>query len=232
MRHHASVPPPFDPSLAARFPPPAAAPQGTWPVIRTLLPYLLAYRLRIAVALSAMLLAKVANVGVPVVLKEIVDGLANPAGAVMALPVALIAGYGLMRLSSTLLTELREVVFARVTQGAVRDISLKVFEHLHNLSMRFHLERQTGGLTRDIERGSRGVGTLVNFTLYSMVPTVVEVLLVTGWLAYFYPPVFALITLVALVSYVVFTIMITEWRTHFRREMNELDSRANARAID
>ena len=232
MRHHASAPPPFDPSLAACFPPPAAAPQGTWPVIRTLLPYLLAYRLRIAVALSAMLLAKVANVGVPVVLKEIVDGLANPAGAVMALPVALIAGYGLMRLSSTLLTELREVVFARVTQGAVRDISLKVFEHLHNLSMRFHLERQTGGLTRDIERGSRGVGTLVNFTLYSMVPTVVEVLLVTGWLAYFYPPVFALITLVALVSYVVFTIMITEWRTHFRREMNELDSRANARAID
>ena len=152
MRHHASAPPPFDPSLAARFPPPAAAPQGTWPVIRTLLPYLLAYRLRIAVALSAMLLAKVANVGVPVVLKEIVDGLANPAGAVMALPVALIAGYGLMRLSSTLLTELREVVFARVTQGAVRDISLKVFEHLHNLSMRFHLERQTGG--PDSGRGS------------------------------------------------------------------------------
>jgi hypothetical protein len=123
MRHHTSTPPPFDPALAARFPPPAAAPLGTWPVIRTLLPYLLAYRVRIAVALSAMLLAKVANVGVPVVLKEIVDGLANPAGAMLALPVALIAGYGLMRLSSTLLTELREVVFARVTQGAVRDIS-------------------------------------------------------------------------------------------------------------
>jgi ATP-binding cassette subfamily B protein len=201
-------------------------------VIRTLLPYLLAYRIRIVVALCAMLLAKVANVGVPVVLKEIVDGLANPSTAMLALPVGLIVGYGLMRLAATFFNELREVVFARVTQGAVRDISLRVFRHLHSLSMRFHLERQTGGLTRDIERGSRGVGTLVNFTLYSVVPTLVEVLLVTGWLAYHYEPVFALITLTALVAYVAFTILVTEWRTHFRREMNELDSRANARAID
>ena len=232
MRHHANSAPPFDPALAARFPPPPTAPQGTWPVIRTLLPYLLAYRIRIVVALCAMLLAKVANVGVPVVLKEIVDGLANPSTAMLALPVGLIVGYGLMRLAATFFNELREVVFARVTQGAVRDISLRVFRHLHSLSMRFHLERQTGGLTRDIERGSRGVGTLVNFTLYSVVPTLVEVLLVTGWLAYHYEPVFALITLTALVAYVAFTILVTEWRTHFRREMNELDSRANARAID
>ena len=232
MRHHANSAPPFDPALAARFPPPPTAPQGTWPVIRTLLPYLLAYRIRIVVALCAMLLAKVANVGVPVVLKEIVDGLANPSTAMLALPVGLILGYGLMRLAATFFNELREVVFARVTQGAVRDISLRVFRHLHSLSMRFHLERQTGGLTRDIERGSRGVGTLVNFTLYSVVPTLVEVLLVTGWLAYHYEPIFALITLTALVAYVAFTILVTEWRTHFRREMNELDSRANARAID
>jgi ATP-binding cassette subfamily B protein len=232
MRHHTNSAPPFDPTLAARFPPPPTAPQGTWPVIRTLLPYLLAYRIRIVVALCAMLLAKVANVGVPVVLKEIVDGLANPSTAMLALPVGLIVGYGLMRLAATFFNELREVVFARVTQGAVRDISLRVFRHLHSLSMRFHLERQTGGLTRDIERGSRGVGTLVNFTLYSVVPTLVEVLLVTGWLAYHYEPVFALITLTALVAYVAFTILVTEWRTHFRREMNELDSRANARAID
>jgi len=232
MRHHTNSAPPFDPTLAARFPPPPTAPQGTWPVIRTLLPYLLAYRIRIVVALCAMLLAKVANVGVPVVLKEIVDGLANPSTAMLALPVGLIVGYGLMRLAATFFNELREVVFARVTQGAVRDISLRVFRHLHSLSMRFHLERQTGGLTRDIERGSRGVGTLVNFTLYSVVPTLVEVLLVTGWLAYHYEPIFALITLTALVAYVAFTILVTEWRTHFRREMNELDSRANARAID
>ena len=232
MRHHANSAPPFDPALAARFPPPPTAPQGTWPVIRTLLPYLLAYRIRIAVALCAMLLAKVANVGVPVVLKEIVDGLANPSTAMLALPGGLILGYGLIRLAATFFNELREVVFARVTQGAVRDISLRVFRHLHSLSMRFHLERQTGGLTRDIERGSRGVGTLVNFTLYSVVPTLVEVLLVTGWLAYHYEPIFALITLTALVAYVAFTILVTEWRTHFRREMNELDSRANARAID
>ena len=232
MRHHTNSAPPFDPTQAARFPPPPTAPQGTWPVIRTLLPYLLAYRIRIVVALCAMLLAKVANVGVPVVLKEIVDGLANPSTAMLALPVGLIVGYGLMRLAATFFNELREVVFARVTQGAVRDISLRVFRHLHSLSMRFHLERQTGGLTRDIERGSRGVGTLVNFTLYSVVPTLVEVLLVTGWLAYHYEPIFALITLTALVAYVAFTILVTEWRTHFRREMNELDSRANARAID
>jgi ATP-binding cassette subfamily B protein len=232
MRHHNNSAPPFDPTQAARFPPPPTAPQGTWPVIRTLLPYLLAYRIRIVVALCAMLLAKVANVGVPVVLKEIVDGLANPSTAMLALPVGLIVGYGLMRLAATFFNELREVVFARVTQGAVRDISLRVFRHLHSLSMRFHLERQTGGLTRDIERGSRGVGTLVNFTLYSVVPTLVEVLLVTGWLAYHYEPIFALITLTALVAYVAFTILVTEWRTHFRREMNELDSRANARAID
>ncbi|MFM1827539.1 MAG: hypothetical protein RLY67_920, partial [Pseudomonadota bacterium] len=232
MRHAHSSTVPFDAATAARFPSPEGAPKGSWAVIRSLLPYLFAYRWRIIVAVCAMLLAKVATVGVPVVLKEIVDHLTASGGAELAVPVALILGYGLMRLASTGFTELREVVFARVTQGAVRDISLKVFQHLHRLSLRFHLERQTGGLTRDMERGTRGVGTLVNFTLYSIVPTLVEVLLVTAWLAWHYPPVFAWITLSALTAYIVFTVSVTEWRTHFRRQMNELDTRANAKAVD
>lgn len=205
--------------------------QGGWHVVRALLPYLLRYKGRIALALLALVGAKVANVGVPVLLKEIVDAL-SPSQAALAVPLSLVLGYGLLRLSTSVLTELREIVFARVTQGAVRDISLRVFEHLHSLSLRFHLDRQTGGLTRDMERGARGVGTLVNFTLYSIVPTAIEVLLVTAWLAWNYPPVFALIALLALVTYALFTILITEWRTHFRRRMNELDTRANARAID
>ena len=232
VMRHPSATHEFDPQQAAKFPPPTGAPRGSWAVIRTLLPYLLAYRLRIAVALSALLLAKVANLGVPIVLKDIVDGLSSSAIAPLTVPIGLILGYGLMRLASTAFTELREVVFARVTQGAVRDISKRVFEHLHSLSLRFHLERQTGGLTRDIERGSRGVSTLVNFTLYSIVPTAVEVLLVTAWLAWQYPPIFAVITLSALVLYAVYTIAVTEWRTHFRRQMNDLDSKANAKAID
>ena len=232
MRHHASTAPlPSPDPISKPASQTATGPQGSWPVIRKLLPYLLKYKLRMGLALAALVSAKVANIGIPVLLKEIVDGL-TPSSAMVGVSVGLIAGYGLIRLASTGLTELRELIFARVTQGAVRDISRQVFEHLHRLSLRFHLERQTGGLTRDIERGTRGVGTLVNFTLYSIVPTAVEVLLVTAWLAWFYPPAFALITLGALVAYVAFTFLVTEWRTHFRREMNELDSRANARAID
>lgn len=206
--------------------------EGAWSVVRSLLPYLLVYRGRIALAIGALVLAKVANVGVPVLLKQIVDALNQPETRLLAVPVGLVLGYGLLRLSTTIFTELREVIFARVTQGAVRDISLKVFRHLHALSMRFHLERQTGALTRDMDRGARGVGSLVNFTLYSILPTAVEVLLVATWLAWHYPPVFALITISALIVYGVFTFYVTEWRTHFRREMNELDSRANARAVD
>ncbi|MGA1693286.1 MAG: ABCB family ABC transporter ATP-binding protein/permease [Burkholderiaceae bacterium] len=216
-------------SAAADHPPSA---RSSWAVIRDLIPYLLAYRTRIAVALAALLAAKLATVGVPVLLKAIVDHLSTPATAVLAVPVGLVLGYAALRLASTAFTELRELVFARVTQGAVRDISRRVFEHLHSLSLRFHLDRQTGGLSRDMERGARGVATLVNFTLYSILPTVVEVLLVSLWLAINYPPVFALIALSALVIYAVFTVLITEWRTHFRRQANELDSRANAKAID
>ena len=213
-------------------PSPVSRTRSHWGAVRDLLPYLLAYRTRILIALAALLAAKLATVGVPVVLKEIVDHLSTPATAAIAVPAALVLGYALLRLAATAFTEVREFVFARVTQGAVRDISRRVFEHLHGLSLRFHLDRQTGGLSRDMERGARGVATLVNFTLYSILPTAVEVLLVTAFLAWNYPPVFALIALSALLIYATFTVLITEWRTHFRRQANELDSRANARAID
>jgi ATP-binding cassette subfamily B protein len=168
-----------------------------------------------------------------VVLKDIVDAIsANPTMAVIAVPVGLIVAYGVMRVMATLFTELREVVFARVTQQAVRRIALQVFEHLHALSLRFHLDRQTGGLTRDIERGTRGVSSLVSFTLYSILPTIIEVLMVVTWLIIHYEIWFAVITISALAIYVIYTFAVTEWRTNFRREMNDLDSRANTRAVD
>jgi ATP-binding cassette subfamily B protein len=169
------------------------------------------------------------------VLKEIVDSLTvspQSANAVLVLPVALLVAYGFLRLSTTAFTELREFFFARVTQRAVRNIALKVFRHLHALSLRFHLNRQTGGVTRDIERGTRGISTLVSYTLFSILPTLVEILLVLGYLSLQYDLWFSVITITALVIYITFTVLVTEWRTHFRRTMNDLDSKANVRAID
>ncbi len=208
-----------------------------WAALKSLFPYLWQFRGRIALALALMVAAKVANVGVPVVLKQIVDtfdpvALGDAARAAVAVPIGLVMAYGALRLSTTLFTELREIVFARVTQRAVREITLKVFSHLHALSLRFHLERQTGGLTRDIERGSRGVSSLVSYTIYSILPTAVEIVLVLGYLVWHYHLDFVLITVVALAIYVVWTIVVTEWRTAFRRAMNELDTRANVRAVD
>jgi ATP-binding cassette subfamily B protein len=196
-------------------------------------PYLLQYKWRVVIALTCLVLAKVANVAVPVVLKDIVDLVSvNPIGATIAVPLGLVLAYGALRVLTTLFTELREVVFARVTQQAVRRIALQVFEHLHALSLRFHLDRQTGGLTRDIERGTRGVSSLVSFTLYSILPTIIEVFMVLAWLVVYYEIWFAVITVVALTVYVLYTIAVTEWRTNFRRVMNDLDSRANTRAVD
>ncbi len=205
--------------------------RGDLHVLRQLLPYLWADKSRVVLALACLVGAKLANVGVPIVLKQIVDGL-SPGTAALAVPIGLLVLYGLLRMTTTTLGELREIVFARVTQASVRALSLRVFEHLHRLSLRFHLERQTGGLTRDIERGSRGIGSLVSFTLYSILPTIVEIALVLAYLVIHYDASFALITLAALVLYVTFTIRVTEWRTHLRRAMNDLDSRANVRAID
>jgi ATP-binding cassette subfamily B protein len=212
-------------------PAPEAAPRSDWHTLRTLLPYLWQYRGRVLLALLFLFAAKAANVGVPLLLKQIVDRL-SVQNAVLVLPAGLLIGYGLLRLSTTVFTELREFVFAKVTWRAVRRIALEVFGHLHSLSLRFHLERQTGGLTRDVERGTRGISQLLGFALFSILPTLVEIALVTGILLHNYDPWFAAITLATVSIYIVTTVTITEWRLHFRRDMNELDSKANTRAID
>jgi len=196
-----------------------------------LLPYLSQHKARIAVALSCLILAKVANVGVPMVLKWIVDRM-SVEKALLAVPFALLIAYGVARLSVTLFTELREFFFAKVTQRSVRRIALQTFEHMHRLSLRFHLARQTGGLTRDIERGTRGISSLMSYLLFSIFPTLVELALVAGVLAWNYDWTFVTITLVTLIAYIAYTITVTEWRTAFRKEMNELDSKANSRAVD
>jgi ATP-binding cassette subfamily B protein len=213
------------------LPLPASSQGADWRVIGKLLPYLWAYKGRVIAALVALVAAKVANVGVPILLKTIVDALDNPT-AVLVVPLALVVAYGLLRLSATAFTELREFLFAKATQRAVRTVALEVFRHLHALSLRFHLARQTGGLTRDVERGTRGISTLINFTLFSILPTLVEITLVAVILVVRYDWTFIAITLGALILYIVLTVAITEWRTNFRRQMNELDSKANTRAID
>jgi ATP-binding cassette, subfamily B, heavy metal transporter len=206
-----------------------------WATLRRLFPYLWRYKWRVLAALLFMVGAKVANVGVPVLLKTLVDSMTLKPGdpkAVLVVPVALLFGYGLLRLSTTLFAELRELVFAKATQGAARSIALETFAHLHALSLRFHLERQTGGMTRDIERGVRGIESLISYSLYSIVPTLIEVTLVLTILAVKFDPWFAWITIGALALYIVFTVSVTEWRTQFRKLANEFDSAAHTRAID
>jgi len=208
---------------------------GDWYVIRDLLPYLLAYRYRVLLAISCLLAAKFANLGIPILLKTLIDDLdahKSVSSALLVVPLGLIIGYGLLRFSASLFTELRELLFSRVTQHAVRQIALEVFQHLHALSLRFHLSRQTGGVSRDIERGTRAIQSLVSYSLYSIVPTLIEFLLVLGYFAYQYNIWFAAITLGALIIYIAFTIVVTEWRTHLRRTMNDMDSKANQKAID
>lgn len=204
---------------------------NNWKTLQTLLPYLLQYKWRVALALSLLVLAKLANVAVPLVLKDIVDQMAAKDLA-LALPVTLILGYGALRLSSAVLGEMRDAVFAKVTQGAIRKIALQVFEHLHRLSLRFHLERQTGGMSRDIDRGTKGISFLLNFTLFNILPTLVEIGLVAAILLQKYHWTFAAVTFATIALYIGFTLGVTEWRMHFRRDMNDLDSKANTRAID
>ena len=213
---------------------PARQPRGTrndWAVLRSLLPYLMEFKWRVAVALIFLASAKVANVGVPLVMKRIVDSI-DARAAVIALPLALLATYGLLRLSTTLFAELRDVVFVRVAKRAIRRVALQVFRHLHALSLRFHLERQTGGLTRDIERGTRGISTLLNYMLFSIIPVILEFSLVAAVLLTKFDWRFAAVTFAAVAVYMVFTIAVTEWRMDFRRKSNELDAKANTRAID
>ncbi len=203
--------------------------------LRRLLPYLWAYKWRVMAALLFMVAAKLANVGVPLLLKRLVDALdvkPGDAAALLVVPVGLLLAYGALRFSTSLFTELRDLVFAKATQGAARSIALATFRHLHALSLRFHLERQTGGMTRDIERGVRSTESLVSYSLYSILPTLIEMLLVLGILAFTFDWGFAAITAVALVCYITFTVKVTEWRTQFRRAANVQDSAAHTKAVD
>src|SRR5687767_11484300 len=202
-----------------------------WRSVGVLLPYLMEFRGRVLLALGFLITAKLANVGVPLIMKGIVDGL-DPKLAVVAVPVALLAAYGLLRFSTTLFAELRDVVFVRVTQHAIRRVALGVFRHLHALSLRFHLERQTGGMTRDIERGTRGISTLMSYVIFSILPVILEFALVAAVLIAKFDWRFAAVTFGAVAVYIAFTVTITEWRMDIRRRANELDSGANTRAID
>ena len=230
------------PAPASATPGQPAARRSDWATLQRLFPYLWAYKWRVMLALGFMVAAKGANVSVPLLLKELVDamtpavgratGLAPGMEGLLIVPVGLLLAYGALRFSTSLFTELRELVFAKATEGATRSIALQTFEHLHALSLRFHLERQTGGMTRDIERGTRGVQSLISYSLYSIVPTLIEVVMVLTLLGTKFEAWYVYTTLVALVLYIAFTVVVTEWRTKFRREMNELDSVSHSKAID
>ncbi|MDX1485027.1 MAG: ABC transporter ATP-binding protein/permease [Alphaproteobacteria bacterium] len=206
-------------------------------VIRSLLPFLwtansFELKARVVIALAMLLVSIAANVGVPIVYKEAVDALTPGRDVVLTLPLAMIGAYGLLRLLSVASGEIRDAVFAKVTQRAIRTVALRVFEHLHGLSLRFHLDRQTGGLSRAIERGTKGIEFTLAFMLFSIIPTIVEILVVCVILWTLYNVWFALVTFLTIGSYILFTLMITEWRLRFRREMNARDQQANTRAID
>lgn len=206
-----------------------------WSALRRLMPYLWEYKWRVLAALLFMVGAKVANVGVPLLLKQLVDALnvkATDPAALLVVPVGLLLAYGALRFSTSVFSELRDLVFSKATQGATRSIALETFRHLHALSLRFHLERQTGGMTRDIERGVRSTESLVSYSLYSILPTLIEMALVLGILAFTFDVGFAAITAVALVCYITFTVKVTEWRTQYRREANAQDSAAHTKAVD
>ncbi|MEQ6292513.1 ABCB family ABC transporter ATP-binding protein/permease [Vogesella sp. GCM10023246] len=210
---------------------PAPADRNDLQTLKTLLPYLWRFKWRVLLALVCLVSAKVAGVMTPLYLKDIVDQL-SIRNVVLALPVLALAGYGLGRLLSSVLGELRDAIFARVVQGAVRSVAREVFAHLFRLSLRFHLERQTGGMSRDIERGTKGIGFLLNFTVFNILPTLVEITLVVGILLHRYNAWFAVVTFGTIAIYIAFTLLVTEWRTVFRRSMNDLDSKANSKAID
>ena len=228
MRHYGEPSPPPSATNPAQK-------RSDWATLSRLLPYLWQYKWRVVLAIVFMVGAKVANVGVPVLLKNLVDAMTIKPGdpvAVLVVPAGLLLAYGLLRLSTSLFTELRELVFSKATQGAARSIALQTFEHLHALSLRFHLERQTGGMTRDIERGVRGIESLISFTLFNIGATLIEVAMVLTVLAVKFDAWFAWITLAALACYITFTVLLTEWRTKFRREANEFDSAAHSKAVD
>lgn len=210
---------------------PAPTGRHDWQTLKTLVPYLLAFKGRLAIAIALLVGAKLANVSVPLLLKDVVDTLSTR-DVVLAVPLGLVAAYGLARLATSLFGELRDAVFAKVVQGAIHRVALEVFTHLYQLSLRFHLNRQTGGMSRDIERGTKGIGFLLNFTVFNILPTLLEITLVAAILFSKYHWSFAAVTFATIASYIGFTLWVTEWRMVFRRSMNDLDSKANSRAID
>jgi ATP-binding cassette subfamily B protein len=216
------------PALAKSAAPKA---QSEWRAVGMLVPYLWEFRTRVAIALTLLIGAKLANVGVPLILKEVVDSLDAPTAA-LVVPLALLAAYGILRFSTTLFAELRDVVFVRVAQRAIRRVALTVFRHMHSLSLRFHLERHTGGVSRDIERGTRGISTLLTYMLFSIVPVILEFSLVAAILLTKFDWRFAAVTFAAVAVYIAFSVSVTEWRMDIRRRANELDSKANTRAVD
>jgi ATP-binding cassette subfamily B protein len=228
---NAPVPPPVDKPADKNNDGPRYS-RSDWQTLKTLFPYLWQYKARVVIAMVCLVLAKVANVSIPLILKNVVDHLAARPDAVLMVPVALIIAYGTLRLASTALGELRDAVFAKVAQSAIRRVALETFNHLHKLSMRFHINRQTGGVTRDISRGTRGIGSLLSFLLFNILPTLLEIGMITVILVTMYDWRFAVVTLGTILVYAVFTIAVTEWRTKMRRAMNDLDSRANTRAVD
>lgn len=203
-----------------------------WRAIRSLLPFLRQFRSRVLFALALLTLAKLANVGVPLALKEAVDALDPQQQDIIYLPVMMLVAYGVLRLASSVFSELRDALFAKVIFHTVRRIATSIFEHLHRLSLRFHLQRQTGGISRDIERGSRGISFLLNFMIFNILPTLVEIGLVSIILLLNYDSVFALITTGTILLYILYTLLVTEWRMRFRRTMNDMDSQANNQAVD
>ena len=212
-------------------------PRNDWRTIRTLAPYLwprgeTGLRLRVVVALACLVAAKGINVVVPMLYKRAVDALTPGGALVAAVPVAVLLGYGLARVLASTFGELRDIAFARVGQRAIRAVGLQVFRHLHALALRFHLDRQTGGVSRAVERGTKGIEFLLNFMLFNILPTLLEICLVTAVLWGLYDGVFAAVTFVTIAVYIAYTLTVTEWRTKFRRTMNESDSDASTKAID
>jgi ATP-binding cassette, subfamily B, heavy metal transporter len=205
--------------------------RSEWRAVGVLFPYLWEFRVRVGLALAFLIGAKLANVGVPLILKEVVDSL-DARTAALVVPLALLAAYGILRFSTTLFGELRDIVFVRVAQRAIRRVALAVFRHMHSLSLRFHLERHTGGVSRDIERGTRGISTLLSYMLFSIIPVILEFSLVAAILLAKFDWRFAAVTFTAVAVYIAFTVTVTEWRMDIRRRANELDSKANTRAID
>jgi ATP-binding cassette subfamily B protein len=205
--------------------------RSEWRAVGMLVPYLWEFRTRVVIALTFLIGAKLANVAVPLILKEVVDSL-DARTAALVVPLALLAAYGILRFSTTLFAELRDIVFVRVAQRAIRRVALTVFRHMHSLSLRFHLERHTGGVSRDIERGTRGISTLLTYMLFSIIPVILEFGLVAAILLAKFDWRFAAVTFTAVAIYLAFTVSVTEWRMDIRRRANELDSKANTRAID